>query len=340
MSDRSGKLLVSVVVPAHNAENTIELCLKALFNQSLPREEYEVIVVDDGSTDGTAEVVRKFPEARLFRQERQGPAAARNLGAYQARGEIILFTDADCQPTSEWAERLAAPLREGAGVVGAKGTYLTRQQELIARFVQLEYEEKYERMAGEKYVDFIDTYSAAYRREVFLQAGGFDTRFPTASVEDQEFSFRLAAQGYKMVFVPEARVYHRHASSLKDYLRRKFRIGYWKVMVHRRHPKKILRDSHTPQTLKFQIILAFGLVFSFLASLLWPSLLWGALACGVAFLLSTFPFSLKALRKDFLIGLLSSFLLLLRALSLGVGFGTGILGEQFLYKNIKVGKRQ
>lgn len=327
MSDSSGRILVSVVVPAHNAANTIELCLEALLKQSLPRQEYEVIVVDDGSSDGTAEVVRRFPEVRLFQQRRQGPAAARNLGAQKAQGEIILFTDADCQPTFEWAERLATPLREGR-IVGAKGAYLTRQRELIARFVQLEYEERYERMSREKYIDFIDTYSAGYRREVFLQAGGFDTVFPTASVEDQEFSFRLAAQGYKMVFVPEARVYHLHVSRLRDYLRRKFKIGYWKVTVHRRHPKKIWRDSHTPQSLKFQIVLAFGVVFSLLSSGLWPEMLWGTLACGMAFLLSSLPFSLKALRKDFPVGLLSPLLLFLRAFSLGIGFGIGMISRR------------
>jgi len=178
-------------------------------------------------------------------------------------------------------------------------------------------------MAREKYIDFIDTYAAAYRRDVFLAAGGFDTAFPTASVEDQELSFRLAEQGYKMVFVPQARVYHCHASSLKDYLRKKFKIGYWKVWVHLRHPKKMLRDSHTPQSLKLQILLAFGLVFSLLASPLWPGLLWVALACAAAFFLSTLPFLWKALPKDPLVAFLSPLFLFLRALSLGVGFGVG-----------------
>ncbi len=111
-------------------------------------------------------------------------------------------------------------------------------------------------MAGAANIDFVDTYSAAYRREVFLANGGFDTIFPTASVEDQELSFRLAEKGYRLVFVPAARVYHRHNPTLRAYVRRKFYIGYWKALLAAWHPARMVRDSHTPQTLKVQMALA------------------------------------------------------------------------------------
>ena len=77
----------------------------------------------------------------------------------------------------------------------------------VPRFTQLEYEDRYDRMAGVESIDFVDTYSAAYRRDIFLANGGFDRTFPTASVEDQEFSFRLTEKGYRLVFVPSAKVY-------------------------------------------------------------------------------------------------------------------------------------
>lgn len=325
-----GRVLFSVIVPAYNAGDTIGRCIEALLKQSSQDGRYEIIVVDDGSTDNTPEVVQSFSGVRFFQQDRQGPASARNLGARKARGDFILFTDADCEPVPEWAERLLAPLREGNNIVGAKGAYLTRQRELISRFVQLEYEEKYERMAKERFIDFVDTYSAAYRREIFLQEGGFDPSFPTPSVEDQELSFRLAEKGYKMVFVPEAKVYHQHPSSLIDYLLRKFRIGYWKVLVHWRHPGKIFRDSHTPQTLKLQIIFAFMSISLILISPVLPHMLWGGAVSGVCFFLSTVPFSSKAFRKDSVVGLVSPLLLLLRALFLGAGLIAGILTGAFL----------
>ena len=141
-------------------------------------------------------------------------------------------------------------------VAGAKGTYLTGQRAVVARFTQLEYEDRYDRMVGVETIDFIDTYSAAYRRDIFLANGGFDTTFLAASVEDQEFSFRLAEKGYRLVFVPAAKVFHRHNHTLSAYTRRKFFIGYWKVLVTRRHPGRAVKDSHTPQALKLQMGLA------------------------------------------------------------------------------------
>ncbi len=146
-----------------------------------------------------------------------------------------------------WIAALAAPFADER-VAGAKGAYLTRQRGAVPRFTQLEYEDRYDRMAGAETIDFVDTYSAAYRRDVFLANGGFDPAFPID--EDQEFSFRLAEKGYRLVFVPEAKVYHRHNPTLRAYIRRKFLIGYWKVLVARRHPGRAVKDSHTPQTLK------------------------------------------------------------------------------------------
>jgi lipopolysaccharide/colanic/teichoic acid biosynthesis glycosyltransferase/glycosyltransferase involved in cell wall biosynthesis len=319
----------SVIVPAHNAAQTIEECIEALLNQSVSREEYEVIVVDDGSTDGTATLARSYG-VRVITQPHRGPAAARNAGAVQAMGEIVLFTDADCAPTPTWIEEMARPfadpepvLSPAEAVVGVKGTYLTRQRELVARFVQIEYEDKYDRMARQERIDFVDTYSAGYRRDVFLANGGFDTTFPTASVEDQELSFRLARKGYKMVFAPQARVYHRHDVSLEEYARRKLNIGYWKALLTQWHPERLVRDSHTPQTLKLQIILLGLGALGLLAAPLWPRSLWMAGGLAGLFLASAFPFVAKAATKHLAVALVSPLLLALRAASLGLGFALG-----------------
>jgi GT2 family glycosyltransferase len=97
-------------------------------------------------------------------------------------------------------------------------------------------------------IDFIDTYSAAYRRDIFIQNGGFNESFPFPSVEDQEFSFRLARKGYLMVFSPNAVVYHHHDRNIYEYLRRKFGIGYWKAIMLHWIPEKTFSDSHTAST--------------------------------------------------------------------------------------------
>lgn len=315
----------SIVIPAHQAADDIGVCVRALSCQTVARERYEIIVVDDGSTDETAVVARDAGADRVHVVSHRGPAAARNAGALLARGEIILFTDADCEPSQAWIERLVIPF-EDPKVDGAKGTYRTRQKALVARFVQLEYEDKYDRMRGQERVDFVDTYSAAYRRRLFEQSEGFDPAFPRASGEDIEFSYRLAQRGHKLVFVPGAVVFHRHVDTVRGYLHRKYYVGFWRVRMYRLHPAKALSDSHTPQTLKLQIVLTAVLLCSLAVGVLRPSLLIVGGASLAAFLGSALSFIVKAYRRDRAVALVAPVLLFLRALALGLGFAAGILG--------------
>ncbi len=315
--------MISVIVPAYNAEETLSECLEALSAQTINRQDYEIIVVDDGSLDRTAEVAGSW-NVRLIQQPNAGPAVARNQGSCKAAGDLLLFTDADCVPATDWMEQMITPFADPE-VVGAKGTYRTRQARLVSRFVQLEYEGKYARMARRETIDFIDTYSAAYRREVFLANGGFDTSFRTASVEDQEFSFRLARKGYRMVFVPDAVVYHQHDATLWEYVQRKFGIGYWKALLLRWHPNRIVQDSHTPQVIKLQIGLAGLLIALLLVAPFWMPARWAALAMAIFFFITTLPFLSRALRSDPPVASLVSPLLFARALSLGMGLVIGFL---------------
>lgn len=321
-----GELIASVVIPAYNAASTLNACLGALADQSLPREKYEILVVDDGSRDATQQTVASFG-ARLLTQPHKGPAAARNLGVRESQGDIVLFTDADCEPSPHWIEALVRAFKDPE-VAGAKGIYATRQKTLIARFVQLEYEDKYDKMKREHYIDFVDTYSAAYRKEVLLREEGFDPAFPRASGEDVDLSYRLSRRGHKLVFTPEAVVYHRHVDTLGGYFRRKFYVGFWRVLMYRKSPEKMIADSHTPQSLKLQCMLAtvamallLGLPFS-------PRLAISGLSASLAlFFLSSLPFSARCFKKDPRVGLVALPLLLVRAFALSAGFLAGIRGQ-------------
>jgi lipopolysaccharide/colanic/teichoic acid biosynthesis glycosyltransferase/GT2 family glycosyltransferase len=333
---QSGDLLCSVIVPVYNGAGTIERCLNALATQTVAPERYEIIVVDDGSTDATLRVVEQWRTAHphiqisLVSQKNAGPAAARNHGVAVARASLLLFTDADCAPTPTWIEALTAPFAD-PNVAGAKGAYVTRQRGLAPRFVQAEYEDRYDRMAGQPQIDFIDTYSAAYRRGPFIENNGFDPIFTTASVEDQEFSFRLAQKGYRLVFAPEARVEHLHDSRVCEYFRRKYYIGFWKALMIRWHPERMVQDSHTPQVLKVQIVLLaaiIGLSATAMLGLLWAPLAWlgvGAVTAMVIFLLTTAPFTLKLARRSPVLALIGPPMLVVRALALGSGYLAGTI---------------
>jgi cellulose synthase/poly-beta-1,6-N-acetylglucosamine synthase-like glycosyltransferase len=314
---------ISVVIPAYNAAATIENCLIALMQQTVPRTEYEVIVVDDGSTDQTGEVARRHG-ALVLKQPNSGPAVARNKGIAAARGDIVLFTDADCAPAPDWVEQMVAPLSD-QHIVGVKGVYRTRQGSLAARFIQLEYQDRYDHTATSAYVDFIDTYAAGYRRQVLVESGGFDTSFPLASTEDQELSFRLAEAGHKMVFNPRAIVYHRHPESWCRYARRKYKIGYWKTLVLRLHPRKAWRDTHTPGSLKLQLVLAALTAPLALLSLLQIAHIRLLGLVVAVFVVSAVPFLIKAWRRDRIITWLSLPALYVRAWSLGLGLVAGFV---------------
>jgi GT2 family glycosyltransferase len=307
---------VSIVIPVYNGAATIAQCLESLIPQALAGHECEIIVIDDGSCDETMSVLSRYKDVRVVSQPRNmGPAAARNRGAQEATGEIILFTDADCVPGENWVADMARSFEDDPGVTGVKGVYRTRQRDLTARFVQLEFEFKYERMKQQEKIFFIDTYSAGYRRDVFLESGGFDTGFPVASTEDIELSFRLAAKGYRMVFNPRAYVYHQHPASWIDYMKRKFKYAYWGAVVMRRYPNKALNDSYTPITQKVQLILVpIGMVclgLSFFQSMIWR---WGAVAVWLSIGFSMLPFAVLSLRKDWLATLASPLFLVPRAL--------------------------
>lgn len=315
---------LSIVIPAYNAQNTVADCIAAVLAQSII-DQCEIIVVDDGSTDRTTEIVATFsPGVTLLQQAHRGAAAARNTGTRAATGSIILFTDADCKPAPTWAATLAGVIRAGAD--GAKGTYRTEQRSLTARFVQAEYESKYRRMARlaarQHGIDFIDTYSAAYRRDVLLAVGGFDEDI--VAVEDQELSFRLAKRGYNLQFAPEAIVNHMHADTPGKYLRKKFWIGYWKVRVAVLHPERIVTDSHTPSSIKAQMLL-----LTLLLALV-PLCPFSGTARKIAamsttgFLATTAPFSVQLLRQDLPVSLLTPLMMALRALGLVAGSLMGI----------------
>jgi len=313
---------VSIIIPTFNGASRITKCLDALLQQksALSRE---ILVVDDGSTDNTVQVVQQYQGIRLISQANAGPAAARNRGALEARGEIVLFTDDDCIPASSWLAEMIAPFSD-VDVAGVKGVYRTRQKQLIARFVQIEYEDRYRRMARFVNIDFIDTYSAAFHRDRFLATGGFDADFPVACAEDAELSYRMSSVGWKMKFAPKAVVYHTHPETLSKYLAKKYKFAFWRMLAVRKNPHKAVADSHTPQLMKLQLLFPLALLLAVgFDSALRPSLSATGIVL-IAFLASTLPFAARATREDPAVGLLCPILLALRSCAQMLGVTAGI----------------
>ncbi|MBI2423146.1 MAG: glycosyltransferase [Candidatus Hydrogenedentes bacterium] len=229
---------VSVIVPVYNSEHTLAACLQACLAQSLG--DYEIIVVDDGSTDDSARLARQFP-VRVVSQPNAGPAAARNRGAAMAAGERLAFTDADCVPREDWLCQLAGAF--APGVVATGGTYdIANEAALLARLIHAEILARHKRFSGE--VDFLGSFNVMYDAAAFHEAGGFDTRFKQASGEDNDLAYRLQDRGGKLLFVPEAAVAHHHPERLWRYLLTQMRHGYWRVFLYRLHPRRARGDAY------------------------------------------------------------------------------------------------
>jgi len=310
----------SVVVPAYQSELVVGACVAALRAQSVPQDCFEIIVVDDGSTDGTPRVAAEAG-ARVLCQANAGPAAARNAGANIASGEIVLFTDADCRPDPGWLAAMTLPF-ERPRISAVQGRYVGSQPEIVARWAQLEFNERYERIPDGAEIDFVFTYSAAYRRKVFFEFGGFDAAFPVPNGEDMDLAFRLHAKGHHFAFARGAFVKHVHPTTWSWYFRQKFTRAYWRQRVYAHFPRKALFDSYTPKAMKIQI--ALGLML--------PPVLVLALATHPVWILVWLPLFLAscarllalAWRRDRPLVVWIPFACLVRALALGSGTFAGI----------------
>ena len=284
-------MLCSVIIPVHNGAGFLARALDALAAQTIAPSAFEIILVDDGSTDDTLQVVRNWQSThpahalRVLSQRNRGQGAARNHGARVANAPILLFTDADCVPVAGWAAAFLDAFRRPDAPDAAMGAYISHQTWAAPRFAQLEFEERYARMARHGAIDLIATYSAAYKRDLFLAAGGFDERL--AENEDVEFSYRLAEAGKRLVFVPGAQVAHEHDPTWIDYATTKMGRGYWRMIVYRHHLGKAGSDSYTPQVLKLQVLLAPSAALALLAALFTRNP--RRLGSALPFLLTTLP---------------------------------------------------
>ncbi len=292
-------LLCSVIIPVYNGAGFLSRALDALAAQTLAPASFEIILVDDGSTDDTAQVIRNWQRAhpayvvRVLTQRNSGQGAARNYGAREARAPILLFTDADCVPVPGWAAAFLEAIRGPDAPDAAMGSYISTQRWPAPRFAQLEFEERYARMAGQGAIDLIATYSAAYKRDVFLAAGGFDAHL--AENEDVDFSYRLSKAGRRLVFAPQAQVAHEHDPSWVDYAATKMGRGFWRTVVYKRHPGKAGRDSYTPQMLKLQVLLGPPALLAMVVALATRNP--RRLGAALPFLLTTIPMVRFGLRR-------------------------------------------
>jgi glycosyltransferase involved in cell wall biosynthesis len=225
-------LVASVIVPTRDRHDQLRLCLEALEHQTLSG--FEVIVVDDGSLDaGTvADVVAGAPHARLLVASGGGPAAARNLGAADARAPLLCFTDDDCRPEPGWVAAIADSVDRGAeAVAGPTFAAITTNPSSVASQTVTNHlmEESRDDVCGT--VGFAPTSNVGCLTEVW-RAVPFDDRYPSAAGEDRDWCARLAAQGVALHVEPAARVGHAQDLTLTAFWRQQARYGRGAFRFH------------------------------------------------------------------------------------------------------------
>lgn len=209
---------VSVVICTYNRKRLLKMCLSSIYAQDYPESNFEVIVVDGGSTDDTKELCKEFPKIRFVIEKRSGLAYARNKSVELSRGSIVVYTDDDCVVARQWLENLVAGFHFSGSVVGVGGPVYSLDPEVIPQRILVQAALGLH-SDGEsvKVVRSLIGANFAFKREVF-KITRFDEKFGRANAtklgklmlsgEDTEFCHSLTDSGYTLLYTPYAKVYH------------------------------------------------------------------------------------------------------------------------------------
>jgi glycosyltransferase involved in cell wall biosynthesis len=203
-SSTTNRLAVSVIIPVLDEEDVIGQCLSCIARQCFPPDQFEVIVVDNGSVDLSLNIARSFNgllKLTTLRKTNSYISALRNLGAASAKGEFLAFLDADCLAPPDWLIRAVEILRSGDG--GIAGAFYTVPKD-SSWVANAWYKELPELKRGE--VSYVPAGTLFVNRKVFLKLGGFDSTIQTC--EDFEFCQRVANAGYRVLAFPELSTVH------------------------------------------------------------------------------------------------------------------------------------
>ena len=271
---RSTQPRVSIIIPTYNGECTLAECLARVFRSTY--EAFEVVLIDDGSTDRTREIAAGFPVRLVSTEGRVGPAAARNLGARAAEGDILFFIDSDVMLRPDSLDRLVRRFADGDvdAVCGVQAADM-RHRDLASRYKNLWIRWTYLRLTGE--VPLFYTTAAAIPRELFRQVGGFDDGYATPSLEDTAFGQKLARLGVRVRIQPDLEVEHVKRYSLASLLRTDFRRAVALARLKLRHRDELGENNSSVPTGYIASIPLAGLGT---AALSWPARPSGGRCCS------------------------------------------------------------
>lgn len=235
---------ISVIVCTRNGRTRIQKSIEACLKMS--GKNIEIIVVDDGSTDGTADLVAaRFPHVRLLRLPPSGLSAARNAGAAIAIGRVLAYTDDDCEPDIEWAQRLRDAFvnnQERFSAIGGPNLP-PAPQDLAQAIVAAAPGAPSHVMLDDEEAEHLPGCNLAVLRTAFDAIGGFDPAFHTAG-DDVDFCWRLRDAGFRLGFAAGAFVWHARRPTLAGFLRQQIGYGIAEAILLEKHPNRFSHSGH------------------------------------------------------------------------------------------------
>jgi len=233
---------VSVVVCNYNGNETLDETLSSL--EELDYPDYEVILVEDGSTDSSLEIGRRHePRVRVIARENKGLSAARNVGAEAATGEIVAYIDSDAYADPDWLRFLVLAMDSGP-FSGAGGPNLTPESDgLTSQFIALCPGNPTYVLKDNRTSEHIAGVNMAFRRDLLLSLGGFDPVHRAAG-DDVDICWRFEDAGLPLAFSPAAIVWHHRRSSIRTYLKQQSGYGVAENQLERKHPERFNLTGH------------------------------------------------------------------------------------------------
>jgi len=227
--------MVSVVICAYNAERTMRACLESLTKLEYPN--FEVVIVDDGSRDSTADIAKEFPQFRLIRQPNKGLSVARNVGMQAAVGEIVAYTDSDCVVDPHWLTLMVRTMLE-KGFDGCGGpNYAPHEEGRIEACCAASPGAPCHVLVADDVAEHLAGCNMVFTKAALLKIGGFDPQF-TAAGDDVDACWRMLDSGLRLGFCPAAFVWHFRRNTIKAYYGQQRGYGRAEAMLYARYPER------------------------------------------------------------------------------------------------------
>jgi glycosyltransferase involved in cell wall biosynthesis len=257
------ELFLSIIIPSYNSQQTIGKCLDSIFSSDYPKNKYEVVVVDDCSTDNSANIVKTYPCKLIKLNKNSGPATARNSGAKKSRGDILVFIDSDVVIEKNTFNLTASSFNKESACLTAINTkksdynFSTDFLNLLDYFIFLK---------SPRYVILPCTSYCAIKKNIFEDLGGFNENYKKSHVEDLELGIRLVNKGYKIYLNKKLKFTHLKKYTFLNFLKHGFFRSFYRIKILLNGKYTKTTSSYYPLNILFLLFLLVFVSLGFLLS--------------------------------------------------------------------------